>query len=164
MRKRLYPDSFIEQAVIKVHSRGEGRTIRDVAEELNVGYVMLRNWVARTSVGDVSASAGKEKRPQDWKREEQFAALLETHGMGEEALQAWCRERGLYPHHLDSWRTDFVMQEPAVPAPPQTVAALRKENDKLKADLRRKEKALAEAAALLVLQKKFQALWADEEK
>jgi hypothetical protein len=41
---------------------------------------------------------------------------------------------------------------------------LSKENAKLKKELQRKEKALAEAAALLVLQKKFQALWADGEE
>jgi hypothetical protein len=41
---------------------------------------------------------------------------------------------------------------------------LSKENAQLKKELQRKEKALAEAAALLVLQKKFQALWADGEE
>jgi len=44
------------------------------------------------------------------------------------------------------------------------VRALTDENAKLKRELVRKEKALAEAAALLILQKKFQALWADEDK
>jgi transposase len=93
MRKQ-YSDAFIEQALIKVYSRGEKRTVRDVAEELNISYVTLKNWVKRKSVDDVSASAAKEKRPQDWQRDEQLAALMETPGLGEEALQAWCREHG----------------------------------------------------------------------
>jgi len=42
--------------------------------------------------------------------------------------------------------------------------SLQQENDKLKRDLDRKEKALVEAAALLLLQKKFNALWEDEVK
>ena len=42
------------------------------------------------------------------------------------------------------------------------VLTLQSKNDLLERQMRRKDKALAEAAALLVLQKKFQALWADE--
>lgn len=159
MRKQ-YSDAFIEQALMKVYSRGENRTIRDVAGDINVSYVTLKNWVKRKSVDDVSASAAKEKRPQDWRRDEQLAALMATYGLSEEALQAWCREHGIFPHHLDEWRAGFVTHEPPAPVPEgRVLKALKNENDELKAELRRKEKALAEAAALLVLQKKFRALW-----
>ena len=41
---------------------------------------------------------------------------------------------------------------------------LKDENVKLKRDVARKDKALAEAAALLILQKKFRALWEQEDK
>ncbi len=82
MRKQ-YSDAFIEQALVKVYSRGESRTIRDVAGDINVSYVTLKNWVKRKSLDDVSASAAKEKRPQDWQRDEQLKALMETHGLGE---------------------------------------------------------------------------------
>lgn len=164
MRKQ-YSDAFVEQALVKVYSRDEGRTIRDVAGDINVSYVTLKNWVKRKSLDDVSASAAKEKRPQDWKRDEQLAALMETHGMGDEALQAWCREHGIFPHHLDSWRRDFITEQPPAPVPEgRVLKTLKSENDDLKAELRRKDKALAEAAALLVLQKKFRALWGNEEK
>lgn len=162
--KSKYSDAFIEQCLVKVHTRGE-RSVRDVAGDLNISYVTLKNWVKRKSLDDVSASAAKEKRPQDWKRDEQLAALMETHGLGEEALQAWCREHGIFPHHLEQWRVGFVTQEAPTPVPEaRAVKALKNENDVLKAELRRKEKALAEAAALLVLQKKFRALWENEEK
>src|SRR5689334_4765688 len=106
MRKQ-YSDAFIEQALIKVYSRGEKRSVREVAEDLNISYVTLKNWVKRKTVADVTAVASKEKRPQDWRRDEQFAALMETQGLSEEALQAWCRERGIFPHHLDAWKASF---------------------------------------------------------
>ena len=164
MRKQ-YSDAFIEQALVKVYSRGEGRTIRDVAGDINVSYVTLKNWVKRKSLDDVSASAAKEKRPQDWQRDQQLAALMETHGLGEEALQAWCREHGIFPHHLDSWRQNFITEQAPAPVPEgKVLKTLKNENDELKAELRRKDKALAEAAALLVLQKKFRALWDNEDK
>jgi transposase len=162
MRKQ-YSDAFIEQALIKVYSRGD-RTIESVAKEVNVGYQTLKNWVKRKSLDDVTASAAKEKRPQDWRRDEQLAALMETHGLSEEALQAWCRERGIFPHHLDSWKIAFCTQEPAPVADGRDLRILRAKNEDLQKELNRKEKALAEAAALLVLQKKFRALWDNEEK
>jgi transposase-like protein len=164
MRKQ-YSDAFIEQALIKVYSRGDKRSVRDVAEEINVGYETLKNWLKRKSLDDVSTSAVKEKRPQDWQRDEQLAALMETHGLGEEALQAWCRAHGIFPHHLDSWRTSFITEQaPAPVSEGRVLKTLKNENDELKAELRRKDKALAEAAALLVLQKKFRALWDNEDK
>jgi transposase-like protein len=164
MRKQ-YSYAFIEQALVKVYSRGEGRTIRDVAGDINVSYVTLKNWVKRKSLDDVSASAAKEKRPQDWQRDEQLKALMETHNLGEEALQAWCREHGIFPHHLDSWRQNFITEQAPAPVPEgRVLKTLKSENDELKAELRCKDKALAEAAALLVLQKKFRALWDNEDK
>ena len=162
MRKQ-YSDAFIEQALIKVYSRGD-RTIESVAKEVNVGYQTLKNWVKRKSLDDVTASAAKEKRPQDWRRDEQLAALMETHGLSEEALQAWCRERGIFPHHLDEWKMAFCTQEAAPATEGRDLRILRGKNEELQKELNRKEKALAEAAALLVLQKKFRALWENEEK
>jgi len=105
--------------------------------------------------------ATREKRPQDWTAPEQLVALHETHGLSAEALQTWCRERGIFAHHLTSWQTAFCAggQESSGT---REVRTLKDENVKLKRELVRKDKALAEAAALLILQKKFRALWEDE--
>jgi transposase-like protein len=161
---KQYSDAFVEQALIKAYSRGD-RSVRSIAEEVNVEYETLRKWMQRKSLDKAKAIVKKEKRPQDWRRDEQLAALMQTHGLSEEALNAWCRERGIFPHHLKSWEANFCAPE-AAPASTETqgVRALKSENDKLKQELRRKEKALAEAAALLVLQKKFRALWDNEDK
>ena len=160
--KITYSEAFIEQALVKVFSRRD-RTIRSVAEDLNVGYYTLKNWMKRKSVDKRSVSVTKEKRPQDWGTEEQLVALHETHGLSGEALHAWCRERGLFAHHLTSWRTAFCAEGKAAPGS-RELRTLKDENDQLKRELVRKEKALAEAAALLILQKKFRALWEDEVK
>jgi transposase-like protein len=67
-----YSEAFIEQALIKIYSRGD-RTVRSVAEELNVNCHTVRNWLKRKSVNvsNLSVSATKEKRPQDWNAEAQ---------------------------------------------------------------------------------------------
>jgi transposase-like protein len=91
-------------------------------------------------------------------------ALQESHGLSGEALNAWCREHGLFAHQLAEWKADFC--KPSKPSNGREEAsemrALKAENQRLERELQRKEKALAEAAALLVLQKKYQALLGGE--
>lgn len=157
-----YSEAFIEQALVKLYSRGD-RTVQSVAEELNVKYHTVKNWMKRKVVRKLGASVTKEKRPQDWGAEEQLVALHETHGLSGEALHAWCREKGLFAHHLTSWKTAFCADGKAAPGT-REFRVLKDENENLKRELVRKERALAEAAALLILQKKFRALWEDEDK
>jgi transposase-like protein len=161
-----YTPAFIEQALVKVYSRGT-RTIASVAVDLNLNVYTLKHWMRSRSKVQPSnlaglGTSGQDKRPQDWKPEEQLLALQQTHGLSEEERNAWCRERGLFAHHLVTWSQALVA--PSAGANQQEMRSLKDENQQLKRELVRKEKALAEAAALLVLQKKFRALWEDEAK
>ena len=158
-----HTEAFIEQALVKAFSRG-ARSITSVAEELNLSHLTLRSWMKKKSASTPAEAKATEKRPQDWSAQEQLAALRETHGMSTEEVQAWCRERGLFAHHLTSWEAAFCAgaKEPAPSA--RELRTLKDELAKLKREVGRKDKALAEAAALLVLQKKFRALWEGEEK
>lgn len=166
--KAKYSKAFIEQALAKVYSRGNC-TIETVATELNVNHYTLKSWMrdqVKQYQKPVQASSA-EKRPQDWRVEEQLLALQESFALTGDALNAWCRERGLFPHHLASWKASFCSAQRSDAT--GTVSKvegrqLKDEIEKLKRELKRKEKALAEAAALLVLQKKFRALWEEEEK
>ena len=86
---------------------------------------------------------------------------MASHGLEAENLHAFCRAQGVFAHHLKAWQQDFINgTHPSARAP--SAKSVRDENQQLKKDLQRKEKVLAEAAALLVLQKKFPAFW--EEK
>ena len=168
--KSTYTEAFVEQALVKIFSRGE-RSIQSVADELNVSYHTLKNWMKRKAPDKRSGLEHKEKRPQDWRVEEQLVALHESHGLSGEALHAWCRERGLFAHHLASWTAAFcvasrqvlpLVDGKGVVPGGREIRTLKEENEQLKRMLLRKDKALAEAAALLILQKKFRALWEDE--
>lgn len=158
-----YSAAFKEQAVSKVLSRGS-RTVRSVADELNIGIFTLKYWMKAMVRKDLKVGLQKEKRPQDWSLREQLIALHESHGLQDEALNAWCRERGLFSHHLSSWREAFCEGHKGELEGERVRRSLKDENEQLKRELLRKEKALAEVAALLVLQKKFQALWEGEVK
>ena len=72
-----------------------------------------------------------------------------------------CRERGLYAHHVTQWRQDFISGS-KVPAR-SDAKGLKDEVRELKKELNRKDRALAETAALLVLQKKVRAIWGNDE-
>lgn len=158
-----YTEAFIEQAVVKALSR-DMRTIREAAQELDVNYHTLKRWIRRKSVNAIETSAVREKRPQDWTRAEQLEALCESHGMSGEALQAWCRQKGVFAHHLAASRTALCSASKEAVTHARDGRVFRGENERLKRELMRKDKALAEAAALSVLQKKFRALWEDEDK
>jgi len=159
--KAAYSEAFIEQALVKVFSRGQ-RTIQEVATELHIGFHTLKHWMRRNSVPKNKVKPTTDKRPADWSAAEKLTALQQTHALSGEALNTWCRERGLFAHHLTSWKEEFCAPQRSVTAP--QLRTLKDENISLKKEILRKDKALAEAAALLVLQKKFRALWEDEEK
>jgi len=161
--KAKYSPAFVEQALVKVFSR-DGMSVQAVADEINVNYHTLKNWMARKAVAKTTTPTGKEKRPQDWSAQEQLVALHETHGMAGETLSAWCREHGIFPHHLIEWQAAFCVDKKANSAESKALRVLKEDNDRLQREVLRKDKALAEAAALLVLQKKFRALWEDEVK
>jgi transposase-like protein len=157
-----YPEAFIEQALVKAYSRGD-RSIKSVAADLNVNHHTLKYWMKNKVVTNKDVPPAREKRPQDWTAAEQFAALQETYSLPDEALQAWCREHGIFAHHLASWKSAFCaeVKDPATGA--REMRTLNDEIAKLKREIVRKNGALAEAAALLILQKKFRALLEDAE-
>jgi hypothetical protein len=71
-------------------------------------------------------------------------------------LSQYCREQGLYPHHAELWKLDFVngYTPKQKVVSPSEMKILKQENKRLNKELNHKDKALAETATLLVLQKK----------
>ena len=168
MTKIFHSTAFQEQALLKARERGS-RSVQDVANDLNMNVGTLRKWISKSNkktVGNTHPAQLPQNLPAlSWLPAQRLQALLETHALVPAQLSAWCREKGLFEHQLQSWRNDFC-NAPAGESR-ESKAALRTlqvQHEALQRELRRKEKALAEAAALLVLQKKFHALWEGEEK
>jgi len=159
MMKSSYTEAFKEQAVEKVLQRGH-KTLQTIADEINVNHYTLKNWLKtyrRKSMPETSMN----KRPEDRSTEERFQLLMESSALEGEALNAFCRQKGLFTHHLDAWKKAFLLpQQTGTKTASDRV--LRDKVRQLEKELNRKEKALAETAALLVLQKKCNAFW--EEK
>jgi transposase-like protein len=141
----------------------EGSVTQDaIAEEFGVSRSTVQNWM-RGQRASGAAMKGKDKRPRSWTTEERLEALLATHGLSEEQVGAWCRERGIHTHHLAQWRQELVAGSGENAAAVSETRALRQEVRGLKQELRRKDKALAETAALLVLKKKAASIWGEVE-
>ncbi len=155
-----HTQGFKEQAVQKALTRGDSVSVKTIATELNVGYSTLQNWIRKTKA---MSDTIENRRPGDWSRQQQLQAIIDTAPLNAEHCSQYCREKGLFPHHLDEWRDRFIKGD-AQPTRSHRdkLHLLKKENNTLHKELRRKEKALAETAALLVLQKKFQALLEDK--
>lgn len=162
MNKATYSQGFKEAVVRKMLLRGN-RTIADMADELSVPYHSVKNWLRNPKMAHLHSSQSGEKRAENWSAKQRLQALLDTNNLSTEKLNAWCRERGLFAHQLTAWRAGFCA--PAKPVANATeMRKLKGDLAALQRELNRKEKALSEAAALLVLQKKYQALWEDEDK
>lgn len=102
------------------------------------------------------------RRPSDFSAEEKLAAVVESERIPEAELGAWLRARGLHKADVDGWRRvllSALQRKPAKASGSQEGKRIRA----LEKELGRKEKALAEAAALLVLKKKVQAIWGGED-
>ncbi len=161
--KTYYTEAFRQQALEKVYTRGS-RTVKAVAKELNINPWTLKNWMRLPEESSIRKEAVSAKRPKDWSRAERLKLLLDSHGLDDEALNAFCRERGIFRHHLEQWQVAFESDTSVISSPDRAeLHELKETNKALVRELRRKEKALAEAAALLVLQKKYQALWEDKD-
>ena len=102
-----------------------------------------------------------------WTSADKFAAVMETAAMNQTQIAAYCRERGIFAEHLADWRQACEQANDCNQASEkklkEATAIERKKNKVLQKELDRKEKALAEAAALLVLRKKFNAMFEEPE-
>lgn len=157
-----YPESFKARMVQKLTAPG-GPSATALSEEVGVPQPTLSKWVREAGkVGAMSKrrEPGAPKRPQDWTAEEKMQVVAEAAPLGDEELGALLRRRGLHRSDLKRWRRQMVAALESRRKSTKNSPERRRIRE-LERELGRKDKALAEAAALLVLQKKVRALWGD---
>jgi transposase-like protein len=141
------------------------RTVVELAKETGITEVTLRAWrdAERAKGGLVPSGEGSE----DWSGGAKFRVVLETAPLSEEELAEYCRAKSILPEQVRQWRQacelanepEAVLSGTAAVVHPDAKQQIRQ----LERELRRKNDALAEAAALLVLRKKADAIWGKEE-
>ena len=126
----------------------ESSSVERVSREVGISVATLERWRAAALAN--GAVAGNQR----WTAAARLEAVIVTAAMDEAARSAWCREQGLYPAELDAWKRDAI----AGLGEPRAASAVEARQDhrrvkELERELHRKDKALAETAALLVLSK-----------
>lgn len=141
-------------------------SVSQIARDSGLGEGTLYKWQkeARANGG---VFPGGEKESEKWSTRDKFAIVVETATLSEIELSEYCRAKGLFVEQIEAWR-DACMQANGGVAEQATklqkeLRNKERENKNLARELKRKEAALAETAALLVLRKKARAIWGDPE-
>ena len=148
-----YGQAFKDRAVARLLPP-ESSALEVVAREVGIGVGTLERWR--------EDAQSRPARGRAWTARARLEAVITTAAMDEAAKSAWCREHGVYPAELDKWRSSATaaLAEPEeARASPQATRASAKRIKELERDLLRKDRALAETAALLVLSKKVAAIF-----
>ena len=143
-----YSEKFKGRAVARLLPP-ESAPVDIVAREVGIGSGTLLRW--RDDVQSMSA------RGRAWTAASRLEAVIVTATLDEASKSAWCREHGVYQAELDKWRasaTTALAEPEEARASPQATRQDRKRIKELERELLRKDRALAETAALLVLSKK----------
>ena len=131
-----------------------------VSREVGVSVATLERWRAEALAEPVGELGG----PERWTAAARLEAVIATAAMDAAARSAWCREHGVYVADLEAWKRDALggLDEPRGASATDTRQDRRRIKE-LERELQRKDKALAEAAALLVMRGKLAAIFRDGE-
>ena len=163
MKYQHYSTEF-KEAILKKLSQSD-LPVSQFARQEGINLSTLYSWQKQFKTTGFSVS---KVIPSDkWSAEEKFAIVLETATLSEVEVSEYCRTKGLYPEQIKAWKqaciaansTDVIQQKKTTPES----KADKKRIKQLEKELNRKEKALAETAALLVLRKKFNAYCGEDE-
>lgn len=164
MSFQRYSKEFKQSAVEKLLDRGF-RPVTAIVEELGVPSPTLYQW--RKDFDKLVGMKNKPQRPQDRSPEEKFKAVLKYESLAEEKRGEFLRREGFHKEHIQAWQKQ--MEEGLLKPTNKQADRLQRVKDQrkikeLERELRRKDKALAETAALLVLKKKADLIWGTKEK
>lgn len=164
MRKHSqYSNEFKEKLLAKVFSPNAISALQ-LAKKAGVPYPTLTSWISmrkkRQNPASPTPISSKDKEAPA-----KFQAVFDTLEMSEVEKGAYCRKHGFYPHHLEEWKMQMLSGVETTPS--KTTRSEKRqyiaENKRLTRELARKDKALAEVTALLVLKKKADLIWGDGE-
>ena len=143
-----------KQKMIERLSGKDSASARQVSRETGMSQETLSRWLREArSLPVMAASTRKAKR---WSLDEKVRILGEASKLTGAELTGFLERENLSLAEFEQWR--LALEEEG-----RASQASTKRIRKLERELARKEKALAEAAALLVLKKKVEHLWEDED-
>lgn len=152
-----YSEKFKEATIKKLLGNND-TSMSQLCRELGLPVSTVYGW-KKSYLNKGKVVQGYKSKNKHWNSKDKLAVIIETASMNQHEISEYCRSNGLYPEQIEEWkRSAFTddTQDKTV-AKDKSQSQYRKKIKKLESELRRKEKALAEAAALLVLSKKLEA-------
>lgn len=157
-------EEFRRAAVLKFHSRGS-RTVEEVARVLGVSSWSLYQWSKRYGNAE---GMKQQRKPAERSAQEKLKAVIEFEGLQGDKQGEYLRREGLHSEHIAGWKKRMeagLERGGGLSAASRTERVQDKQKIKeLEKELQRKDRALAETAALLVLKKKADLIWGSGEE
>lgn len=163
MTKRVFSQEF-KDSILKKLQPPENKSVSEVAEEECLPTSTIYTWISKARKDGLMIPNSNPSNDNKWRNEDKMRIVIETFSLNEEELSQYCRKHGLYTTDIKRWRSILELSFGAIKPSKeleQELKAQKETNKKLERELKYKEKALAEAAALLVLRKKADAIWGD---
>lgn len=145
--------AFKKRMVQKLTGK-EALSARQLARDTGVSQETLSRW--RRDAFSLPVMAGDKRKPRKWTIVDKARVVVEASKLTGEELSAFLEREGVLLAELEQWK--LALEEEG-----RSSTATTKRIRKLERELARKEKALAEAAALLVLKKKLEAFYGEDE-
>lgn len=143
----------------------EGISMSALARETGIAEGTLYRW--RESAKANGEAVSRPKKHEKISAAQKVAMVVQTAAFNAAELAEYCRAKGLYPEQVSAWREACEQATAGAMVPVkqlrEAVAGEKKRNKALARELHRKDKALAETAALLTLRKKAAAIWGEGE-
>ena len=139
----------------------ENRNVHQVAKEVGISPITIQNWLLKLKDGSFSMEAeGYEPTPSRRGAEEKLRLLLESKRLNDEQLGDFLRRHGMHTEHLALWEQELgdIVKDKQENMKKE-LYNLKKENKRLKREILKKDKAMAEALALLTLKKKLKEIY-----
>ena len=151
-----------KEAILKKLLPPVNKSVAEVAKEEGIPSGTIYNWRVKGNQSGAPLPR-KTSKAENWTAETKLSVVIETASLSESELSRYCREKGLYSEQVKQWKTQCltgfkVSKEQQKEVTKKTKADQLKIKS-LQKELRHKEKALAETAAILVLRKKLNAFW-----
>lgn len=164
IQQKTFPEHFKQSMVTKL-LQPNGPSVLELSNKYKISKSVLYKWLKQYMV---SGTMIKKLDDNYNTAKGKLKAVIETASLTEEQIGIYCRENGIYSTDLNAWKQQCLNGFEPVPVTKNEYRNkylhLEKDYKKLKSELNRKEKALAEVSALLVLQKKANLIWGEQKE
>ncbi len=136
-----------------------GPGIMEMSKKIGVHHTSIQRWKKLYAMSNTMTTSKK------WTPDKKLQAIIETDSLSKEELGEYLRKHGIHSEELNEWKEECLssFKRPGRPKKDPKLISLQKEKNAIEKDLKRKDKALAEMSARIVLLKKSRLLWGEPE-